>query len=279
MRRVAIVGFAPDTRALANAEPPDVELWGMNIGHEFLTRWDRWFQIHPFVWEGRPFYGRNREHLEWLARCGVPVYMTDPHESIKTAVAYPLNRVAESVGRDYLTSTAAYALALAITERVDEIKLYGVNSTTEIEYVEQRPCLEWLLGLAEGRFIKVTLPDAAVLLKGERYPGSRAGNSQAIQDRLNANRDAYVTTWAKAQELLGAYRALEVAGLADRAGGVRKQYVECVLRLQRDLGKYNEALLAMRRAGGTDTGVTKLPELDVPAKLMTAEDVTAAVSV
>ena len=285
-RSVCIVGFAPQTRALANAEPPEVELWGMNINHIFLTRWDRWFQVHPFVWEGKPFYGRDAAHLDFLASCRKPVYMTDPHESITTAVQYPLNRVVENIGRDYLTSTAAYALALAITEGVDEIKLYGVHGATELEYIQQRPCIEWLLGLAQGRGIKAVVPDISPILHGERYPGSRLMDGAQAQERLDFNRVAYMDAWAKAAEYLGAYRALKKVAIElppgaggvglDVAEGVRKQYLEQVMRAQRDLGKYKEALLTVHKLGNPDTGSTKLPDLDIPAKLLSVEDVAVA---
>jgi hypothetical protein len=272
---VCIVGFARQTRELANEQPSDVEIWGMNISHTFLKRWDRWFQVHPFIWEGRPMYGRVEAHWRFLQTCGVPVYMTQPHPEIPTATAYPLLAVSTAIGHDYLTSSTAYALALAITEGVDEIRVVGVHAVTEIEYVEQRPCIEWLLGIAEGRGIRVWLPDGGTLLQGIRYPDVRYAERQAVQDRLNANRDAYMATWARAHEARGAIRALEQAALP--ATDVRRQYVEAVLRLQRDIGKYNEALLAMRRSGGTDTGSTKLPDLDIPAKFLTPQAITEAV--
>ena len=191
-----------------------------------------------------------------------------------------------NIGRAYLTSTAAYALALAITEGVDEIKLYGVHGATELEYIQQRPCIEWLLGLAQGRGIKVVVPDISPILHGERYPGSRLMDGAQAQERLDFNRDAYMDAWAKASEYLGAFRALKKVAieLPPGAGGVgldvaeggRKQSHEQVLRAQRDLGKYKEALLTVHKLGNPDTGSTKLPDLDIPAKLLSVEDVAVA---
>ena len=197
--------------------------------------------------------------------------MTDIHPRIRTAVPYPLNRVVECIGRDYLTSTPAYALALAITEGVDEIKLYGVHDATEREYIEQRPCLEWLLGLAEGRGIKLVLPALSPLLRGERYPNNRTMELAAAQERLDFNRDEYMGAWAKTSEYLGAYRALEAAGMP--SAKVKRQYLEAVLRCQQALGKYKEGVLTVHRLGGMDINSTKLPDLEVPAKLLTVEDV------
>ena len=154
MRSVAIVGFYPATRDLANAESPEVEIWGMNVNHVFLKRYSRWFQLHPQSWKGGK-YGRDDKHMEFLRTCGVPLYMNDPMPGMPTATPFPYAAIAEDLGRDYLTSTGAHAIALAIHERYDEIKVYGINVATDIEYVEQRPCIEWLLGIAQGRGIKI----------------------------------------------------------------------------------------------------------------------------
>ena len=99
MKSVAIVGFAVQTRDLANAEPPEVEVWGMNVNHVFLKRWDRWFQLHPQSWH-KGKYGRDDAHLAFLRTCNVPLYMNDPMPDMPTAVPYPYEAVkADLTGR------------------------------------------------------------------------------------------------------------------------------------------------------------------------------------
>jgi len=270
VKSVAIVGFYPVTRALANAEPPEVEVWGMNVNHQFLTRWDRWFQLHPQLWHGGK-YGRDDKHLEFLRTCGVPLYMNDPMPDMPTAIPFPYEAIAEDLGRDYLTSTGAYAIALAIHERFDEIKVFGINVATDIEYVEQRPCIEWLLGIAQGRGIRVVLPASTMLLSGRRYPLGDKSDVEFAQDHLRQSRADFMAGWAKVYQLLGAYKALVTAG--QNPHGVRVQFVKEMMRLQKDRGKVDAEKFLLRRLGGFDLSAGNLPEIEIPAELLEVDGI------
>lgn len=210
-RSICIVGYAQETREMANNLPADVELWGMNINHKFMARWDRWFQLHPPVWKGNPFYGRSLAHMDFLKTLDVPLYMRYPSPDFPTAVEYPLEKVYANIGRRYITSTVANMLGLALLEGVDEIKVYGVNLGSNTEYVEQRPCIEWMLGLAEGRGIKVDVPDATPMLKGDEYPGQSGEGPQAVaQARLDTKRQVYHKYWARVHNAAGAIEAMRM---------------------------------------------------------------------
>jgi len=69
-KTVAIVGLAPTSCSLAPFDDSDVEIWCLNEAHAFpqwLTRWDRWFQIHDTVSWHRFIAKRDvRGHSEWL---------------------------------------------------------------------------------------------------------------------------------------------------------------------------------------------------------------------
>jgi len=56
-------------------------------------------------------------------------------------------------------------IALAITEGFEEIGIYGVDMAVGKEYIKERPSVEYFLGIARGRGIKVIIPDACDLLK------------------------------------------------------------------------------------------------------------------
>ena len=61
-------------------------------------------------------------------------------------------------GREYLVGTANYAIAYAIyTEKYDVIDLYGIQLNTWEEWAYQRPNAEYLIGIAEGRGMKVNV--------------------------------------------------------------------------------------------------------------------------
>lgn len=93
----------------------------------------------------------------------MPVYMREqyfPH-----VTRYPLEDVIKTIGRDYFESSIAFMFALAIHEGFEEIGMWGVGMKANTEYAYQRPNMEWLLGLARGRGIKIYMPESTPLLK------------------------------------------------------------------------------------------------------------------
>ena len=198
--KIAIVGFARPHRDEAPYDDPDWEIWGVNDAWSFMPRADRWFEIHSRAvheWELR----RAKGHVEFLANFEGPVYMIDHYDHVPSSVEFPLADVIEDLGRVYLTSSIAYMLALAIHEQPTEIGLWGVDMASQTEYANQRPCCEWLIGVAQGRGIKVTLPDACALMKGNLYArgdlndaGEKLTHNQ-MQERLRdlAEREQYWT--------------------------------------------------------------------------------------
>lgn len=74
---------------------------------------------------------------------------------------YPLNKAVDLAKGGYFTSSIAYALCYAILEKVDRIRLYGLEIWTGSdanEYNYQRPCLEFWIAFAIGKGIKIEVP-------------------------------------------------------------------------------------------------------------------------
>lgn len=171
MTEIAIVGFASSSRELANTLPETVEIWGCNQLYRpgFLRRADRWFELHSrALWDTSLEERRPAGYVQWLAAFDGPVYMLEQQRDIPHSLRYPIEAVIENVG-DYLTSTMAYMLALAIMEKAGTVHVYGVDMATKSEYADQRACFEYLIGLARGRGIKIVLPEVCPLIKGPMY--------------------------------------------------------------------------------------------------------------
>lgn len=161
-KKVAVIGFSSSSRDMAPWFDPDWELWGMNQGYEhFRRKPDRWFELHDK--EHQPD-ASVPTYLDDLTTLGCPIYMLEVDISIPRSVRYPLENVLK-MGPRYFTSTAAYMVGLAITLGVEEIGLYGVDCSVGSEYEYQKPCLEWWMGVAAGRGIRVTVPETSALLK------------------------------------------------------------------------------------------------------------------
>lgn len=118
-------------------------------------------------------YFGTKEDGDWnvagLRMQSVPVYMLEQHDDIPQSVKYPMEEIGDLIGRTaqgtpYLESSIAYMLALAIYEKVDRVGIWGVDLHCESEYAYQRPNLEYLIGLARGKGIKVQIPPQSALL-------------------------------------------------------------------------------------------------------------------
>lgn len=182
--KVAIVGFA-SSYIQAPYQDSSIEIWGMNELWKYLSRWDRWFELHPrdvFAKEG----DRNQEaHEAWLMQQGTdrPIYMLQHFEDIPGSVPYPL---AEMTGRffpdspgGYWTSSISFMLALAIAEGFEWIGLYGIDLASDVEYANQRAAAEYLIGVARGMGVTVVIAPGSALLKSpsiygyDQKPGRR----------------------------------------------------------------------------------------------------------
>lgn len=198
-REICILGYAEETRDKVFDLADDVEIWGINMAHMFLgdrKKAARWFQMHPRDWstggaEPTGYWGRPVEHFEFLKAFEGPVYMSYDDPDIPNRVVYSREKVISDLGKDgkwareYLTSTFAYIMSLAVSEKVDKIYLYGINLTAVDEYLHQRNCMEYWIGQAEGRGIEVEIPAASALCKAPLYGFTSDNPTYTMQKHAN----------------------------------------------------------------------------------------------
>jgi len=67
--------------------------------------------------------------------------------------------------RRYFTNSISWEIALAILEGFKTIYIFGVDMAQDCEYSFERPSVEYFCGFAEGRGIKLILPEKSDLLK------------------------------------------------------------------------------------------------------------------
>jgi hypothetical protein len=164
--KVAIVGFAPSSMGLAPFTDKSFEIWGVNDVYRVVPRVDVLFELHSYgLLTSKDKARVNGNHVEWLQNNKtVPVFMQRHYDDIPMSLPYPLEQVTDAFGR-YFTNTISYEVALAILLGFKEIHLYGIDMATDSEYGDQRPSVEYFLGLAAGRGIKVYVPNECDLLK------------------------------------------------------------------------------------------------------------------
>lgn len=175
---VAILALGPSvssylefTKRLGGRRKFCDEVWGINaIGNVFQC--DRVFhmddvRIQEIRAAARP-EGNIAALLPWLKDHPGPVYTSRPHPDYPGLVPYPLQAVVRDTGYAYMNSTAAYAVALAIHLRVKKITLFGMDFTYAHSHHSEkgRACVEFWLGIAAARGIKISIPQRSSLMDG-----------------------------------------------------------------------------------------------------------------
>lgn len=176
-KTVAILGLGPSLEAyvdiakrLGGRRKLVDETWGINAVIDIIAC-DRGFHMDDVrVQQARAVEAPESNiaaMLPWLRRHPGPIYTSRPHPEYPGLVAYPLQDVMNTCrGGPYFNSTAAYAVAYAIHTGVEEIQLYGCDfSYANSHQAEKgRACVEFWLGYAQARGIKVSLPQKTSLL-------------------------------------------------------------------------------------------------------------------
>jgi len=141
-------------------------------------RVDKLFDMHD-----NSFYDKSSseewKNESWVDRIkDAPVYADKSRSHLPNYVEYPLDAVKESIPYHYFENSIAYMMALAIHEKVDEIGLWGVHLRGTAEYEAERPSIAYLIGLAQGRGIKVYIPPGNPLLCSVWEAGRYGVNSK-----------------------------------------------------------------------------------------------------
>lgn len=195
VKRLAIVGTA-QTWVQTPWDDATLEIASLNDAYVLgFKRVNIWCDLHPtsemvFTPKGQRAihphaapvgaYLRPEGHLDWLRTCPCPVFMqraiggNTQRFPIEDVCAFwqpfwpyridPKGLVAE--GKEYESSTPALMLMWAVMQGYTEIHIYGIHLATEWEYQQQRPNMEFLIGVAAGLGVKIVLPTKAPICKG-----------------------------------------------------------------------------------------------------------------
>lgn len=152
-RKVALIGSAK-TIEYAPWHDPSWEIWAHATCHTYCVRVDRYFDLHPWAWiTGKRVPG----YLNFLKTTSTPVYLQETHPEVPASWRYPKERILSEF-RPYFTSHLAWMAALALTEGVTTIGLFGIHYEHDLEHKAQRPGCEYWVGYLEGKGVNVVLP-------------------------------------------------------------------------------------------------------------------------
>jgi hypothetical protein len=113
-----------------------------------------------------------------------PIYMQYWNSEIPNSVEYPIREVSDLAFSNfrrgdrkvkYFTSTLAYMMGIALLDGFERIEIYGFELSDDIEYVKQKACAEFWIGLAIGKGIEVYVPENCQILFSTLYGGNDQG--------------------------------------------------------------------------------------------------------
>lgn len=165
VKAVRIVGFSKGREAAWRDRPDSTEVWGFNdLHHDFPIDqyiFHRWFQLHDRAYLKEMWSPSYWVHLAWLKQLSatiMPVYTTELWPDVRASVRYPKEEVAALTPHGaYHAGSFDWMLAFAILQGFATVDIYGVNFSSGGEPISARPCLEYWMGVAEGRGMRVTV--------------------------------------------------------------------------------------------------------------------------
>lgn len=146
------------------------EVWTINATASVLHH-DRAFVMddvkHTITREASEGFKVAQGILHWLPNHPGPVYTSTAYPEWPALVEFPIRDVLQSIGgHPYLNTSVAHAVAFAMHLGVQRLSLYGCDFTYPNLHASEagRGCVEFLLGIATGRGMEISLPDTTTLM-------------------------------------------------------------------------------------------------------------------
>jgi len=170
-KSIAIVGlgnsFSEYILAKIRSETFD-EVWAINSMSGVIYH-DKCFMMDPpsrFL--DTPNAGKQTNIMaeRLKQKINVPIFSCTLDKRCPDVVEFPLQEVLQKTGYAYLNNTVAYSLAYAISEKVSDLHLYGIDFTHKaVNFAEAgRACCEFWLAIAISKGIKVNIAHNSSLL-------------------------------------------------------------------------------------------------------------------
>ena len=120
-----------------------------------------------------------------------PLIAPYKYAEIPLSEAFPLEECVKEFGIPYFNNTISYMIAYALLKGAKEIDTYGVNQASSSEYFYEKASVEYWLGVASGRGVKVTIngPKSELLSNKSRLGGNILyGYNQTYESMMQGNR-------------------------------------------------------------------------------------------
>ena len=208
--KIALCGTSPYSVRQIPFGDKSWQIWGCAPGlYPIAGRLDAWFEIHR--WEPPtlgvasmqvPWF--TPEYCGWMAQRQHVVWMAQKLAAIPMSQALPVQDLIDKYGHYFFTSSVAWMSAMAIEAILlnrellaagdergikgvpgepDSIGYFGVDMSTEEEYVQQRSGCQFFATIAASMNIKVMAPPESDLLIPPALYGIAESTPRAIRYR------------------------------------------------------------------------------------------------
>jgi SAM-dependent methyltransferase len=129
--------------------------------------------------------------VKWLKWCETPIITSRPHPNYPMAQAFPLEAVLNEFDTAYFNSTAAYAVAYAVWIGVKKISIFGCDFTYPDAHDAEkgRACVEYWLGMAAERGIRIAVPKSSSLLDACHTQRERFYGYDTVDLKISQGKD------------------------------------------------------------------------------------------
>lgn len=158
--------------------PFDKEVWGCNAAYQLYIRTTRRLRVDKLFF----FDDLTKELptspmcIERLKKVTIPLISVHQYEGL-TIEPYPLDEIIECFDSTYFSNTIAYMIAYAMYLDYEAIDFYGIDHISEDSYMLERAGVEYWVGRAKERGIKIFIPDGSILCK--TFDGTMYGSNRA----------------------------------------------------------------------------------------------------
>lgn len=150
--KLIIIGKGFDWWSAPQDVDSDTSVWGINDLIMKRINLDLLFNMHLL----EDYSEMDMACVKLADQLKIPVVMPKQYDFLKHSFVFPLEEAMQEFGTDYFMTGIAYMIAYAIMKGYKQIDLYGINMRgAEEKYKNARACVEFWLGIAMGRGIKV----------------------------------------------------------------------------------------------------------------------------
>ena len=171
MKKIIIIGKALGWQLA----PKEGEAWGLNdlIMNRELSLL---FNVHKSI---------PKIIIDKCNQNNVSIVTLQKNDLVNNNIIYPLKEIIEDFNTDLFTNSIDYMIAYAIYKKYEQIDIYGVSMGSVYEYKFQKPSLEFWIGYALGKGIKINIfgdENSKLKIKGNIcYPMKFAKNETNVK--------------------------------------------------------------------------------------------------